>query len=58
MAMKQNKVEFEITLKKHAIIIGDSEEEVVKTVQKQADAMYYNSADSLTVKVTKVEPIE
>ena len=56
--MKQNKVEFEITLKKHGIIVGDTEEDVKKAVQKQADAMYYNSADSLTVNVTKIEPME
>ena len=56
--MKQNKVEYEVTLKKHAIILGDTEEDVVQAVQKQVDSMYYAVSDSLTVEVTKIEPIE
>lgn len=56
--MKQNKVEFEIVLKRHAIVLGDTEEDVEKAVKKQADAMYYASADSLSVTVTKIEQIE
>lgn len=56
--MKQNKVEFEIVLKKHAIVLGDTEEDLVRAVKKQADAMYYASADALSVTVTKIEPIE
>lgn len=56
--MKQNKVEFEITLKKHSLVVGETDEEIVKAVKRQAETSYYNSADSVTVNVTKIEQIE
>lgn len=52
--MARKKVEFEVILKKHAIVTADNEEGVNAEVQKIVDYNYYQGSDSCEARVTKI----
>lgn len=56
--MARKKVEFEVTLKKHTILVAENDEELKKEIQKFADYNYYQNADSVEVKIIKAVDME
>lgn len=58
MATERRKVEFEIVLKKHAIMTGETDEDFEKEVQKHVDYNYYQNSDTCEARITKMVKIE
>lgn len=56
--MARKKVEFTITIKKHAIMTGETDADILKEVQKYADYNFYQNSDSCEVEITKTTDIE
>lgn len=54
----RKKVEYEVTIKKHGIFEGETDEDVAKEVQRQADYQFYQTADSCDVKINKVTDLD
>lgn len=58
MATERRKVEFEIVLKKHAIMVGETDADFEKEVQKLVDYNYYQNSDTCEARITKMVKIE
>lgn len=58
MAETRKKVEYEVIIKRHGIFAGETDEDVAKEVQKQADYMFYQNSDSCETRITKCEDME
>jgi len=56
--MARKKVEYEVVIKKHAILNGETDEDIAKEVQKQADYQYYQNSDSCEARVIKITDLE
>ncbi len=56
--MPRKKVEFEVLIKRHTILSGETDEEIQKEVQKMVDYNYYQNSDSCEAKITKIVDID
>ena len=56
--MARKKVKYEVTLQKHGIMEGDTQEDIQKEVQRQADYQFYQSADSCEIKILEVVDLD
>ena len=56
--MARKKVEFTVTLKKHMILTGETDADILKEVEKYVDCNFYQNSDSCEAEVTKMTDIE
>ena len=56
--MARKKVQYEVKLKMHGIMEGDSPEDIKKEVVRAADYRFYQTADSVEVEVVKIEDLD
>lgn len=56
--MSRKKVEYEVVIKRHGIFDAETDEDVEKEVQRQADFMFYQNSDSCEAKVIKIDDLE
>ncbi len=56
--MARKKVEYKVTLTRHGIFEGDTDEEITREAQKQADYMFYQNSDSCEVEIVNCVDFE
>ena len=54
----RKKVEYEVKIKKHGIFEGETDEDVAKEVRRQADYLFYQTADSCDVNIIKTTDLD
>lgn len=56
--MPRKKVQYEVKLKMHGIMEGDSPEAIKKEVERAADYKFYQTADSVEVEITDIKDLD
>ena len=54
----KKKVKYEVTLQMHGIVEGETQEDVQKAVQREADYRFYQAADKLELKIIEVSDLD
>ncbi|MBQ9698233.1 MAG: hypothetical protein IJV46_06820 [Acidaminococcaceae bacterium] len=56
--MTRKKASYKLTIGKHGVFPGKTEEDIRKEVQRTADYQFYASSDSCEVRITSVEDLD
>ena len=54
----RNKVKYKVVLEKHAIFEANTQEEIARLVQRQADTVYYQNSDDVKTEIISIEPMD
>lgn len=56
--MARKKVVYKVTITKHGVFPGETEEDVKKEVQKQVDFQFYANSDTCETEILKVDDLD